>query len=89
MSNNKQSSVEFFIEQLEEKGGAWENVSIRRLKISIDVSDYMELKIQAKEMEVAGKEMSYSDGYREGYKRALELAQWTMSNLIPPHNEQR
>ena len=44
---------------------------------------------QAKEMEVAGKEMSYSDGYREGYKRALELAQWTMSNLIPPHNEQR
>jgi len=50
MSNNKQSSVELFIEQLEEKGGAWENVSIRRLKISIDVSDYMELKQQAKAM---------------------------------------
>jgi hypothetical protein len=51
MSNNKQSSVDLFIEQLEEKGGAWENVSIRRVQISIDVSDYMELKVQAKEME--------------------------------------
>lgn len=48
MNNDKQSSVELFIEQLEEKGGAWENVSIRRLNISIDVSDYMELKQQAK-----------------------------------------
>ena len=43
---------------------------------------------QASEMEVAGKEMSYSDGYREGYKRALELTQWTISNLIPPSDEQ-
>jgi hypothetical protein len=49
--NDKQiGSVEWFIEQLEEKGGAWENVSIRRVQISIDVSDYMELKVQAKEM---------------------------------------
>ena len=44
---------------------------------------------KAKEMEVMGREMSYSDGYREGYKRALELTQWTISNLIPPHNEQQ
>ena len=50
MSNNKQSSIDLFIDQLEEKGGAWENVSIRRLNISIDVSDYMELKQQAKAM---------------------------------------
>ena len=42
---------------------------------------------QAKEMEIAGKEMSYADGYADGYKRALELTQWTISNLIPPHNE--
>lgn len=50
MSNNEQSSVEWLIEQLEEKGGAWENVSIRRLNISIDVSEYMELKTKAKAM---------------------------------------
>ena len=31
-------------------------------------------------------EMSYADGYAEGYKRALELTQWAISNLIPPHN---
>ena len=89
MSNNKQSSVDLFIDQLEEKGNAYEeNEGGRTINISIDISDYMELKIQAKEMEVAGKEMSYSDGYREGYKRALELTQWTISNLIPPSDEQ-
>jgi hypothetical protein len=43
---------------------------------------------KAKEMEIAGREMSYSDGYAEGYKRALELTKWAISNLIPPHNEQ-
>ena len=44
---------------------------------------------QASEMEVAGREMSYSDGYREGYKRALELTQWVMSNLVPKENESK
>lgn len=43
---------------------------------------------QASEMEVAGREMSYSDGYKEGYNRAIELTKWTISNLIPPHNDQ-
>ncbi len=33
---------------------------------------------QAKEMEAIGKEMSYDDGYREGYKRAMELIKWTI-----------
>lgn len=32
---------------------------------------------------------SYSDGYKEGYNRAIELTKWTITNLIPPHNEQR
>ena len=36
---------------------------------------------QAKEMEVMGREMSYSDGYREGYKRALELIEWYIKNI--------
>ena len=31
----------------------------------------------------------YAEGYKEGYNRALELTKWTISNLIPPHNEQR
>jgi hypothetical protein len=48
---NKQTAVQWFIEQLEQKGDASENVSIRRVQISIDVSDYLDLKRQAKEME--------------------------------------
>ena len=36
---------------------------------------------QASEMEIMGREMSYSDGYREGYKRALELIEWYIKNI--------
>ena len=34
--------------------------------------DHQEEIAEAKEMEVAGREMSYNEGYKEGYKRALE-----------------
>ena len=37
---------------------------------------------QAKEMEVMGKEMSYSDGYAEGYKRALDYMTMSIKNAI-------
>jgi hypothetical protein len=37
---------------------------------------------QAKEMEIEGREMSYSDGYAEGYKRALELVEWKIQNEL-------
>ena len=84
MTNNKQQmAVELFIEELEEKGKAYEeNQVVRTINICIDVSDYMELKVQAKEMEVAGKEMSYSDGYKEGYKRAIENAKYQINKWI-------
>jgi hypothetical protein len=42
---------------------------------------YQILFEQASEMEIMGKEMSYSDGYREGYKRALELIEWYIKNI--------
>jgi hypothetical protein len=42
----------------------------------------MELKVQAKEMEKQQKEMSYSDGYADGYKRALEMIEWYIKNHI-------
>jgi len=88
MSNNKQqTAVEWFIEQLEEKGDLRETPSIRNIQLNIDTSDYMELKVQAKEMEKEQKEMSYADGYAEGYKRVLELTKWAIENVIPPHNE--
>jgi hypothetical protein len=33
-------------------------------------------------MEAIGKEMSYDDGYAEGYKRALEMVEWYIKNYI-------
>jgi hypothetical protein len=59
--------------------GNFDRITLNRL--------VLEATEKAKEMEIAGREMSYADGYKEGYKRALELIQWTISNLIPPHNE--
>jgi hypothetical protein len=83
MTNNKQqTAVDWYIEQLEYKGDLRETPSIRNIQLNIDTSDYMELKVQAKEMEVAGKEMSYDDGYAEGYKRALEMIDWYIKNHI-------
>jgi Iap family predicted aminopeptidase len=51
MNNKEQTAVDWLINEIEAKGNAWENVSIRRLQISIDVSDYMDLKSKAKAME--------------------------------------
>jgi hypothetical protein len=83
MTNNKQqTAVELFIEELEEKGDLRETPSIRNIQLNIDTSDYMELKVQAKEMEVMGKEMSYAEGYKEGYKRALDYMTDTIKNKI-------
>jgi hypothetical protein len=84
MTNNKeQTAVEWFIEELEEKGKAYEeNQVVRTINICIDVSDYMELKVQAQEMEKQQKQISYADGYSEGYKRALELVEWYIKNYI-------
>jgi flagellar biosynthesis/type III secretory pathway protein FliH len=38
------------------------------------------IKQQAREMHK--KEMSYADGYQEGYKRALEVMEWYIKNHI-------
>jgi len=41
-------------------------------------------------MEAASKNSeAFADGYSQGYNRALELVKWALSNLIPPHNEQK
>ena len=45
------TAVEQFIQQLEQQGDSWENVSMGTINISINVDDYLKLKNQAKEME--------------------------------------
>lgn len=65
--NNKQSSVELFIEQLEEKGKAYEEtVGVRTVNICIDVSEYMELKTKAKAMHKEESESKYQEGREIG-----------------------
>ena len=46
-----QTAVEWFIEQLEEKGYLTEISEIRLVEINIDTSEYLDLKRQAKAME--------------------------------------
>lgn len=77
--DKQQTAVEWFANQLNKVVSNTADASTHNHK---------ELLEQAKEMEIAGKEMSYSDGYKEGYNRAIELTKWAISNLIPPHNEQ-
>ena len=67
MRNDKQSSIDLFIDQLEEKGNAYEeNEGGRTINISIDISDYMELKIQAKAMHKEEIEKVSEDWWNEG-----------------------
>jgi hypothetical protein len=70
MTNNKQQSA---VEWLEDR------IKNQHLYpfASID-----ELSEQAKEMEIAGKKMSYADGYAEGYKRSLEVMEWYIKTHI-------
>jgi hypothetical protein len=45
----QQSAIDFFIEELEEKGELRETIGI--VQLNIDTSEYLDLKRKAKEME--------------------------------------
>jgi flagellar biosynthesis/type III secretory pathway protein FliH len=80
MTNNKQqTAVEWYIIQRDEI-----EMKIRLMLICANEYEQELIKAdeQAKEMEVAGKEMSYADGYKEGYKRAMELVEWGITKKI-------
>lgn len=63
----QQSAVEWLVNEIESKAGAWENISIRRVQISIDVSDYLELKRQAMQMEKEQMIKAYEDNHALGH----------------------
>jgi len=73
MTNNKQTLIEQFVIECGNYGD------------TAQIPD--EVIEKFKEMEIAEMEMSYADGYAEGYKRVLELTKWAIENVIPPHNE--
>ena len=76
-NNNQQTAVEWYLDQLIEHRIIIVDKTTYQVKYKHEI-----LLEQAKEMEIAGKEMSYSDGYAEGYKRAYELMEWCMKNYI-------
>ena len=78
MTNNKQSSVQWFFNQLVANRIIVINGSTYWDKVKAKHEILLE---QAKEIEVAGREMSYDEGYKEGYKRALELIEWRIQQV--------
>jgi hypothetical protein len=48
------------------KGDLRETTSIRNIQLNIDTSDYMELKVQAKEMEKEQIIQAYSNAWHDG-----------------------
>ena len=92
MTNNKQqTSVEWFVEQLQ-KTRDWQRVINEANQSSSSVRDVVQQakEMEKEQMEAASKNSeAFADGYSQGYNRALELVKWALSNLIPPHNEQK
>jgi hypothetical protein len=85
MSNNKQQTgVQWFLDKLIEHRIIVVDKTTYQVKYKHEI-----LLEQAKEMEIAGKEMSYAEGYKEGYNRALELIEWYIKNITNNNNEQR
>jgi hypothetical protein len=79
MTNNKQqTAVEFYLDKVFDIIG---DAILDKLSIE-QINKIHDLSLQAKEMEVMGREMSYADGYKEGYKRALELVEWKIQNEL-------
>ena len=78
MSNNKQSSVKWFLDKLIEH----RYIKVNQTTYGNNVKYKHEILLeQASEMEVAGRQMSYDEGYAEGYKRALELIEWKIQQV--------
>ena len=70
-------SVQWFFDKLIENGIIIVNRTTYQAKYRHEI-----LLEQAKEMEAIGKEMSYDDGYAEGYKRALDYMTMSIKNAI-------
>ena len=70
-------SVQWFFDKLIENGIIIVNRTTYQAKYRHEI-----LLEQAKEMEVMGKEMSYDDGYADGYKRALDYMTMSIKNAI-------
>jgi hypothetical protein len=70
-------SVQWFLDQLIEHRIIIVDKTTYQVKYKHEI-----LLEKAKEMEIAGKEMSYAEGYKEGYHRAIENAKYQINKWI-------
>jgi len=92
MSNDKQqTSLDYFLDSFIKNGVSLSPFYLGKFREAKEMyNDEMEAVIIKHCAEIGtSNASSYSEGYKEGYNRAIELTKWTISNLIPPHNEQR
>jgi hypothetical protein len=82
MTNNKQQTpVEWLREEITYDNGTEERWG--SFNENVDLTPYFD---EAREREVVIRQKSYDDGYREGYKRALDLIMWTIKDELKVKN---
>ena len=85
MTNNiQQTAVEWYIIKRDVL-----EIEVRLGKLSANEYEQELIKAeqQAKAMEATSKQMSYGDGYSNGYDRALELVKWKINNELAINNK--
>jgi hypothetical protein len=101
MTNNKQqTAVEWFANQLNRVVSNTTDALSHNYKELLEQAKEMEEEkldvaygngYEQGEMDfykkMRGKEMSYDDGYADGYKRAVELMEWCIKNYIKPNTD--
>jgi hypothetical protein len=105
MSNNKQTSIDWFFDQLVLNriiiiNGTtyWDKVKTKYELLLEQAREMYQDEIEAAAIissatnatsSASSNAEAFSDGYSQGYNRALELSKWAISNLVPPHNEKK
>jgi hypothetical protein len=88
--SDKQTAVEYLLDEFIKNGVYLSPFFLQKFREAKEMyKDEMDAAIIKVCAEQSTSEASkYAQGYKEGYKRAIELSKWTLSNLIPPYNEQ-
>jgi hypothetical protein len=78
-NETKQTALEWFLEKSYDLEMAYNQ---KVINTNTYLKSKREAVEQAKELEIAGKEMSYTEGYSEGYKRALDYMTLSIEKQI-------
>jgi hypothetical protein len=81
------SMVEQLWDKLEDK--SWENASMKRIEICIDVKEYVALKKQFKEMHQEEITKAYQEGYSQGYAKCEQAEDYYYEKTYYTNEEQQ